>query len=213
MDSNDESALKVVFINKTNNEMPVDFTVLSSYDFETANVYSFDSTHSDITLSDETISITDNGFTFNAAPLSVSLLEFKSEEIFDDGEDLDDEINRDSSTKTQASSSSTVEHEHVEITAQTKRTSDDEPEQDVQTSISVVGTDDFGETITEIVTSIAGSETETIDKEPTGKTVPKAIKIVGIVLTASVAAGVVFVLLDNGESKNKKSPKGKNTKK
>ena len=211
IDSDDESSLKVVFINKTSNEMPVDFNVLSSYDFEYANVYSFDSASSDISIADEPVSISDNSFTFTAAPLSVSLLEFKTEEIFDDVSENDDEGNENSTVRTNTAGSTSVTHEHVEVTAQTKQTVSGEEEEGVQTSISVIGTDDFGETITEIFTSEPdpdADKTET-ESEKKPKPVPKAVKIIGIILTAAVAAGVVFVLLDNGGGKNDKSPQNK----
>ena len=208
VDSDDESALKVVFINKTSNEMPVDFSVLSSYDFEYANVYSFDSTGSDISLADEPVSISDNSFTLTAAPLSVSLLEFKSEEIFDDASENDDADNENSTVKTNTAGSASVTHEHVEVTAQTKQTVIGEEDEGVQTSISVIGTDDFGETITEIFTSEPEPDTDNTVTEKESKTVPKTVKVIGIILTAAVAAGVVFVLLDNG-GKSDRSPKNK----
>ncbi|MGN0600473.1 MAG: glycoside hydrolase family 44 protein [Oscillospiraceae bacterium] len=211
IDSDDESTLKAVFINKTSVEMPVDFTIASSYDFEKAAVYSFDSTHSDIRLSDDNISISDNSFTFTAAPLSVSLIEFKCEEIFDDPDDVDDDNDESeaSVTKTQSSASANSEHEHVEVTAQTKQSIDDGADENVQTSISVVGTDDLGETITEIVTSVSKTEADKPAPETEPQTVPKAVKVIGIVLTAAVVAGIVFVLLDNGGDKNDKLPKKK----
>ena len=208
VDSDDESALKIVFINKTSNEMPVDFSILSSYDFEYANVYSFDSTGSDISLADEPVSISDNSFTFTAAPLSVSLLEFKSEEIFDDASENDDADNENSTVKTNTAGSASVTHEHVEVTAQTKQTVSGEEDEGVQTSISVIGTDDFGETITEIFTSEPEPDTDNTVTEKESKTVPKTVKVIGIILTAAVAAGVIFVLLDNG-GKNDRSPQNK----
>ena len=210
IDSHDESTLKAVFINKTSAEMPVDFTIASTYDFEKAAVYSFDSTHSDIKLSDDYIIISDNSFTFTAAPLSASLLEFKCEEIFDDPDDDDNNDESETSvTKTQSSASANSEHEHVEVTAQTKQSIDDGAEENVQTSISVVGTDDLGETITEIVTSASKTEADEPAPETEPQTVPKAVKVIGIVLTAAVVAGIVFVLLDNGGDKNDKLPKKK----
>lgn len=210
VNSDDESALKVVFINKTANEMPVDFSISSNYDFEAANVYSFDSTSSEISLSNEPVSISDNSFVFTAAPLSVSLLEFKSEEIFDDPIGDDEDANESSTVRTNTAGSTSVTHEHVEVTAQTKQpVGDEEADDNIQTSISVVGTDDFGETITEIVTSEPDDITP--EPEPTDGTapVPKAVKVIGIILTAAVAAGVVFVLLDNGGGKNGRSNQNK----
>lgn len=208
VDSDDESALKVIFINKSSSEMPVDFTVSSSYDFEYANVYSFDSTDSSIKLSDDPVSISDNSFTFTAAPLSVSLLEFKCEEIFDDDDGPNDPLNSNSATKTESLVSTSATHEHVEVTAQTKPSDNNLPDESVQTSISVVGTDDFGVTITEIVTSKPESETESTGsedkKEP--QNIPKAVKAIGIILTAIVAVGVILVLLDNGNDKTSKRP-------
>lgn len=204
VNSDDESALKVVFINKSSSEMPVDFSISSNYDFEYANVYGFNSIHSDITLSDETVDISNNRFTFNAEPLSVSLLEFKCEEIFDDPDDT--EGSEQSVTKTHASGTTSAVHEHVEVTAQTKQTTAEDNSTEIQTSISVLGTDDLGETITEIVTEIVTRDTGTTknaDPPEKEQTVPKALKAAGIILTAVVAVGVVFVLLDDGSDKYK----------
>lgn len=204
VNSDDESALKVVFINKSSSEMPVDFSISSNYDFEYANVYSFNSMHSDIEPSDEAVDISGNRFTFNAEPLSVSLLEFKCEEIFDYPDDANS--GEQSVTKTNTSVTTSAVPEHVEVTAQTKQTTNANDSTEIQTSISILGTDDLGETITEIVTEIVTRNTgETTAYTPPEKekSVPKALKIAGIVLTAIVAVGVVLVLLDDGGDKHK----------
>lgn len=205
--SEDESELKIIFINKLASEKETEIAISSAFDYDYANLYSFNAEHSDIIAADEPVKVTDCTLNFTAEPLSVTLIELKCEEIFDDPDPDADSENV--STTRKSTSTATQDHEHVEVTAQTKQSSDISASTEIQSSVSVLGTDDYGETITSIVTEIvtvSSDETEIteIKKEQEEKNVPKAVKIIGIVLTIAVAAAAVFVLIDDGHEKKEK---------
>lgn len=204
--SEDESELKIIFINKLSSEKETEISISSAFDYDRANLYSFNSEHSEILPADEPVKVTDSTVTFTAEPLSVTLIELKCEEIFDDPDTNDDES---VSTTRKSISSATQDHEHVEVTAQTKQSADVDTNTEIQTSVSVLGTDNYGETITSIVTEIvtvSSDETEIteIKKDNEDKNVPKWVKIIGVTLTIAVAAAVVFVLIDDGHEKKEK---------
>lgn len=197
--SEDEGELTLVIINKTKLEDTLSIKINSGYDYESAEAYGFNGESSSIKKADGSIGIADNTLSFTADPLSVTLLKFKCEEISEDNPGTDND-----ETYTLPTTASKPEtHEHVEVTAQTKQTTAVPDNTQIQTSVSVVGTDNNGSAITEIVTEVVTVSESAAQPEPPEevKSVPKALKTVGIILTAAVVIAVVLVLLDDGNEK------------
>lgn len=217
MDGNDGD-LKAVLINKNSaSEKIASVEIKSEQEYTGANVYCFDSESSEIRLADTITEIEDNSFDYIMQPLTVYLFEFSSDSVLneDSGNDETDK-NEETSSVTSAPAP-----EHVEITGETSVgeqsfTVSQEISSEVVTSVSVVGTDDEGDTITEIVTEIitelpstesmtdsstvSGGE-ETAEEE---KDVPAAVKVIGIVLAAAVAAAIVYVLVTGNNTQDNK---------
>lgn len=84
IDGNDTSILKTVLINKNeNNPKKATIELFSDVEYETAEVYCFNSTSSKIYRFTEDIIVEDNSIEFDMEPLSVYMLVFSSSELGD----------------------------------------------------------------------------------------------------------------------------------
>ncbi|MCI5903755.1 MAG: glycoside hydrolase family 44 protein [Oscillospiraceae bacterium] len=210
--------LKAVLINKNSaSEKIASVEIKSDFEYTSANIYSFDSESSEIRLTDTIDEIKSNSFDYIMQPLTVYLFEFSSDSVIDDDEDPNvAEENNDTQVTTSVPA---PEHVEVDITADTSSGEQSSPtseevSSEVVTSVSVVGTDDEGDTITEIVTEIITeaptdeSSTDTAEvpdseEKTEEKDVPAAVKVIGILLAAAVAAAIVYVLV-TGNNMGKK---------
>ncbi len=209
----DENSLKAIFINKNRTDEKIaSVSISSGTSFHTARVYRFDESSPEIVLADTVEDIENNSFEYIMNPLSVYLFEFDGNGIIDDEPDTD-ETSRASETSASTASSAEV-HEHVDSSyipnAGDVTTVPSETE--TVTSVSVVGTDASGDTITEIITETvtnppasetsASSETGTEDDARTA--VPPFLKILGTALVAAVAVFMLVILLTDNKGHGRK---------
>ena len=201
----DNSSLKAVFINKNEGtEKDADVTVNSDAVYHRADVYSFNSESSEIVLSDTIENIEDNSFSYTMDPLTVYLFGFDGDSVIAEDDQTD---GSDTTTVTTADVP-----EHVEVSGETRPNSDDSSQPDTTdmaettTSVSVVGTDADGETITEVITESAatavsdGDTAEEEDEEAEKKTVPKAAKVIIGVLVVAVFVIMLFILVSDNKT-------------
>jgi hypothetical protein len=220
MDGNDGD-LKAIIINKNYSaDKTASVSIKSDLDYTSAEVYSFNSESAEITFTDFVDDIENNSFEYVIEPLSVYLFVFNSDSIIEEDENVSESGN-DPSEKPVTSVTSQPEPEHVEVTAGTGRNEEaDLPDENakgdivtsVVSSVSVVGTDEEGETITEIVTEIvteealpnasggdnaetaAQADADSSKKEEKSREVPTAVKATAIVLCVLVGAAMVYIL-------------------
>ena len=201
----DNSSLKAVFINKNEGtEKDADVTVNSDAVYHRADVYSFNSKSSEIVLSDTIENIEDNSFSYTMDPLTVYLFVFDGDSVIAEDDQTE---GSDTTTVTTADVP-----EHVEVSGETRPNSDDSSQPDTTdmaettTSVSVVGTDADGETITEVITESAatavsdGDTAEEEDEEAEKKTVPKAAKVIIGVLVVAVFVIMLFILVSDNKT-------------
>lgn len=224
IDGQDESTLKMVLINKNqSSSKTAEVAIKSKTSFESARVYSFNEDSPEIVLSEETVYVEDNSFSFEMDPLTVYMLVFEGS----DGEVLIDVPMTGETTVTSASESinesnvssyeteTSVEEttssapEHVEAetysSAGTSLTEDTEGEPDggenAETSVSIVGTDADGSTLTEIISSGQEFPDEDPDASGGGK-VPAAVKVIVCIMVSAVVIAMLYVMF--GEAVQKK---------
>lgn len=201
----DNSSLKAIFINKNEGtEKDADVTVNSDAVYHRADVYSFNSESSEIVLSDTIENIEDNSFSYTMDPLTVYLFVFDGDSVI-----AEDDQTEGSDTTTVTTSDVP---EHVEVSGETRPNPDESSQPDTTdmaettTSVSVVGTDADGETITEVITESAetavsdGDTAEEEDEEAEKKTVPKAAKVIIGVLVVAVFVIMLFILISDNKT-------------
>lgn len=201
----DNSSLKAVFINKNEGtEKDADVTVKSDAVYHRADIYSFNSESSEIVLSDTIENIEDNSFSYTMDPLTVYLFVFDGDSVIAEDDQTE---GSDTTTVTTADVP-----EHVEVSGETRPNSYDPSQPDTTdmaettTSVSVVGTDADGETITEVITESAatavsdGDTAEEEDEEAEKKTVPKAAKVIIGVLVVAVFVIMLFILVSDNKT-------------
>ena len=181
-----------------------DVTVKSDAVYHRADVYSFNSESSEIVLSDTIENIEDNSFSYTMDPLTVYLFVFDGDSVIAEDDQTE---GSDTTTVTTADVP-----EHVEVSGETRPNSDDPSQPDTTdmaettTSVSVVGTDADGETITEVITESAattvsdGDTAEEEDEEAEKKTVPKAAKVIIGVLVVAVFVIMLFILVSDNKT-------------
>lgn len=209
VEDGDDSALRIVLINKNEStEKSASVTISSDIDYSNARVFYFDEDSAEILCSDEAVTVEDNRFLFTMAPKTVYLLEFEgcAEELAES--DISGG-NTDAPDNTDAASETEPEHVEISVPAETSAAGGDDIPMETVTSVSVVGTDPDGETITEIVPETVTATSppdEPETSEDTGedtKAVPKAMKIIISVLVALVAAAMVVIILSDIRIKKK----------
>lgn len=207
VESGDESELRVILINKnTNNPKSAEINIKSIYDFESADVYSFDSESSDIVKADESVDISENCLSFEMEPLTVYMLVFNADGdiLTEDPSDIPDtEITENISTgisddvsvgtvsETTTVTTAAIDHEHVEATTYSAASVNEslpaETEESVSTSVPADETDGgvYEASVTEA------------DDTGTEKTVPKAVKVIVSILVAAVVLAMAYILVND----------------
>lgn len=209
VEDGDDSALRVILINKNEaTEKSAAVSIASDVDYSSARVFYFDEGSAEIRCSDDEVEVSDNGFVFTMAPQTVYLLEFSGS-----GEELaESEISGDDIGEPKETTVTTVtEPEHVDVSVPdtTPAPGGEQVRTETVTSISIVGTDQGGEIITEIVpetvtVTVPPDETVPADDPDEGeKTVPKAVKVIVSGLVAIVAAAMVIILITDFRVKKK----------
>ena len=204
VESGDESELKVILINKNSTDSKsAEINIKSVYDFENAEVYSFNSESSDIVKAEESIDIIENSFSFEMEPLTVYMLVFNADGdilTVDPSDIPDTEVSENTGTEisgevsdvtvSEASTVTTATFEHVEATTYSTASVNDgavsETEESVSTTVpEETAPDDTEET----VTAASGTDTE--------KTVPKAVKVIVSVLVGAVVVAMAYILIND----------------
>lgn len=200
----EDASLKAVLINKNgSNSKNASVSITSDTQYSSANIYRLDDQSSEIVFDSRMEEISDNSFEFDMSPLTVYVFEFESEHIIDE-ENIED------TTEPPV----TEEPEHVEISTNSELTTlpDDETGYtETTTSVSVIGTDEEGEEITEIITEPPQSDTDNHSKKTekandsaadSSKKTPLVFKIFTFVILFAVIAVMIYVLAsDNKRSK------------
>lgn len=206
VESGNESELKVIFINKNANAAKsAEINIKSIYDFESADVYSFNSESSDIVKAEESIDINENRFSFEMEPLTVYMLVFNADGdiLTVDPVDLPDTEASEIQTEISAEvSESTISEtttvntttafvpEHVEATtysaASVNESVPSESSESVSTTVPIEENDPDE---TEETVTAGGTDTE--------KTVPKAVKIIVSVLVGAVVLAMAYILIND----------------
>lgn len=205
VESGDESELKVILINKnTSDTKSAEINIKSVYDFENADVYSFDSESSEIVKAEESIDISENSFSFEMEPLTVYMLVFNADGnilTVDPSDIPDTEVSEITQTGVSDNVSAgtvsetttvttTIGHEHVEATtysaASVNESIPSETGESVFTSVPEEADPDDTE---ETVTAASGTDTE--------KTVPKAVKVIVSVLVGAVVLAMAYILIND----------------
>lgn len=207
VESGDESELKTVLINKNaNSPKTAEIKIQSAYDFESAEVYSFNAGSPEIVKAEESLEIEDNTLSFEMEPLTVYMLVFNADGdiLSEDPSDLPDTEVTDS-TQTAVSddipdvtadggttAATTVPvYEHVEAstysTASVNETEPAETEETVSASVPEREEDPSG--TEETVTAANGTDTE--------KTVPKAVKAIVSALVGAVVLAMAYILIND----------------
>lgn len=203
VESGDESELKVVLINKNASAVKsAEINIKSVYDFENADVYSFDSESSKIVKAEESVDINENSFSFEMEPLTVYMLVFNADGsiLAVDPEDIPDTevsetgtgVNGDVSAVTVSEASTvTTSFEHVEAatysTASVNESTDTENGESVSTTVPDDEADPAGTEAT--VTAAGGTDTE--------KTVPQAVKVIVSMLVGAVILAMAYILVND----------------
>lgn len=207
VESGDESELKVLLINKNEKaEKSAEINIKSIYDFENADVYSFNSESADIVKAEESIDITENSFSFEMEPLTVYMLVFNADGdilTVDPSDIPDTEVTDDpqtdvsggaaSGTVSETTSATTASRvpEYVEATTYSAASVNKESEpKGTGESVSTTVPKEEEQSGTEATVSAAsGTDTE--------KTVPQAVKIAVSVLVGAVALAMVYILVND----------------
>lgn len=207
VESGDESELKVILINKNNiDSKSAEINIKSVYDFENAEVYSFNSESSDIVKAEESIDISENSFSFEMEPLTVYMLVFNADGnilTVDPSDIPDTEVSENTQTGisgegsagivSEASSVTAVSpvHEHVEATTYSTASVNEgtvsETEESVSSAVPIDETDPVNTEVT--VTAADGIDTE--------KTVPKAVKVIVSALVGAVVLAMAYILVND----------------
>ena len=207
VESGDESKLKVILINKNNNAAKsAEINIQSIYDFESADVYSFDSESSDIVKAEESVDISENSFSFEMEPLTVYMLVFNADgEILSvDPEDIPDtettentqtdiieDITTATVSETTTVTTTTFVPEYVEATTYSTASVNESKPSETEESVSTTVPDDEADPggTEETVTAANGTDTE--------RTVPKAVKVIVSILVGAVVLSMVYILVND----------------
>lgn len=213
VDDGEESSLKMLMINKNQNRNKKAEVVLNSgADFESAEVYSFNSESADIVLADEKISVEDNKFTFEMEPLTVYMLVFDGKEADivpeesgtqSEGSLTVGEATENSTafeTTSEKTETSAAEHEHVEAetfssagttapgTVETDTAADPNTDMPYSGQESSSGADSAAKP--------SADETETSADEGGGR-VPIAVKVIICIFTGIVVLAMAYVVFQD----------------
>lgn len=214
IDGSDETALKVLLINKNQSTVKsADIRISSDAEFESAEVYSFNEDSAKIVLSDEEIEIADNRFSFEMEPLTVYMLVFsgaaeiisadvpdETSQITESGTQTDTDIPSETQTSESVTVSSVFVPEHVDAetysTAGTTATETEKPpvSETAESSSAAPPEKDGGETVSS--DAAPPDENELSDGEEE-KSVPKAVKAAVIILTAAVVLTMIYIIVQD----------------
>ncbi|MDE6132426.1 MAG: glycoside hydrolase family 44 protein, partial [Oscillospiraceae bacterium] len=207
VESGDESELRVVLINKNSkNTKSAEININSVYDFESADVYSFDSESSEIVKAEESIDISENSFSFEMEPLTVYMLVFNADGdiLTVDPEDIPDTetseniqtgISEDVSvgtvSETTTVTTTTFVPEHVEATTYSAASVNESTPSETEESTSTAVPDDEADTdgTEATVTAADGTDTE--------RTVPKAVKVIVSILVGAVVLAMGYIVAND----------------
>lgn len=210
-----DTSLKVLLINKNVGTVKTaDVRINSDAVFESAEVYSFNGESPEIVLSEEEITVEDNGFVFDMEPLTVYMLVFSgteeqiSAEVTDDsvtvtdtgisessGEQSSDGTVSDSGAVTEsaaAETSATPEHVSAETLSSAGTATDSAGE---AYGTSPGGTETSANDGISDSESASDGEEEAEEKEE--KSVPKAVKIIVAALVAGVVIAMAYVIVQD----------------
>lgn len=207
VESGDESELKVILINKNGSaKKSAEINIKSLYEFENAEVYSFNSESAEIVKAEESVDIIGNSFSFEMEPLTVYMLVFNADSdiLTVDPVDIPDTEVSDNiqtgisgnvsiGTVSESTAVTTVSsvHEHVEAsTYSTASVSEADPEETSESVFTTVPTDETDPDNAEVtVTAVSGTDTE--------KTVPKAVKVMVSALVGAVVIAMAYILIND----------------
>ena len=206
----DEASLKTVLINKNQTSVKkADISVDSNADFDSVKIYGFSDESPEITVYEEEIVISDNRLEFELQPLSVYMLVFNgtTDEITVEGAPpadeeitLSEESGSETVSETVKTETSAPLPEHVDAetysSAGTTVSETASENEEAVTSISVVGTDNDGKTITEII--VVENEEVTETEAPQ---VPKAFKGAVCALVGAVVIAMLYVIFGGSRKK------------
>lgn len=207
VESGNESELKVILINKnTNNTKSAEINIMSVYDFESADVYSFDSESSDIVKAEESVDISENSFSFEMEPLTVYMLVFNADGdilTVDTSDIPDTEVSENFQTgisgdvssatvsETTEVTTTSITHEHVEATTYSAASVNEGTPSDTEGSVSTTVPNDKADPDSTEATVSAG------DGRETERTVPKAVKVVVSILVAAVFFAMGYIIVND----------------
>ncbi len=213
VDDGEESSLKMLMINKNQNRNKKAEVVLNSgADFESAEVYSFNSESADIVLADEKISVEDNKFTFEMEPLTVYMLVFDGKEADivpeesgtqSEGSLTVGEATENSTafeTTSEKTETSAAEHEHVEAETFSSAgttapgTVETDPAEDPNTDMPYSGQESSSGA--DGMVQPSADETETSADEGGGR-VPIAVKVIICIFTGIVVLAMAYVVFQD----------------
>lgn len=208
VESGDESKLKVVLINKNANAAKsAEININSVYEFENAEVYSFNSESADIVKAEEAVNIIENSFSFEMEPLTVYMLVFSADGdilTVDPSDIPDTEASDSSQTGTSAEVTSYTVSETTEVTAASLVP--EHVEADTYSTASV-NESAYSETEKSVsATTVPDYETDPSDTEETvtaasgtgtEKTVPRAVKVIVSLLVGAVVLSMAYILVSD----------------
>lgn len=208
VESGDESKLKVLLINKNSNAVKsAEINISSVYDFESADIYSFNKESSRIVKAEESIDISENSFSFEMEPLTVYMLVFNADGniLTVDPSDIPDtevsentqtvisgEVSTGAVSEASTVTATTFVPEYVDATtysaASVNKDTGTETGESVSTAVPADETepDSTEETVT---TAAAGTDTE--------KNVPKAVKVTVSALVGAVVLLMAYILVND----------------
>lgn len=209
LENGDESALRIILINK--NKLAVksaEINIKSVSDFTDVEIYSFGGDSAEIVRSENIMGISDNSFAFDMQPLSVYMLVLNGMEDIIDGLPVTGETNETSGAVSgtngnaaDPTETSTSVHEHVDASTYSPAVTSENPydgEKDETpasdfTAVTSVGETLFGETLsgdgnTDPSAGLYGSEE---------KHVPAAVKVIVGILVAAVVLAMGYILLND----------------
>ncbi|MDE7288388.1 MAG: glycoside hydrolase family 44 protein [Oscillospiraceae bacterium] len=208
VESGDESKLKVILINKNNTAAKsAEINIQSIYDFESADVYSFNAESPDIVKAEESVDISEDSFSFEMEPLTVYMLVFNADGdiLTVDPVDLppDTEISENTQTdisgeisttgtvsETSTVTTTTFVPEHVEAaTYSAASVNESRPSETVESVSTTVPEETEPDDTEETVTAASGTDTE--------KTVPKAVKVIVSILVGAVVLSMAYILVND----------------
>ena len=203
VESGDESELKVILINKNTSDVKsAEINIDSVYDFENADVYSFDSESSEIVKAEESVDISENSFSFEMEPLTVYMLVFNADgdiltvdpsdipdtEVSETGTGISGDVS--AVTVSEASTVTTTTFEHVEASTYSAASVNESTPSETGESVSTTAPEETSPDGTEeTVTAASGTDTE--------KTVPKAVKVIVSVLVGAVVLAMAYILIND----------------